>query len=55
MDDTHRLLMMHVLLHGMDVTYIAGDPMGDIGKNLPKADVILANPPTIDSSPKPVL
>lgn len=44
-DDTHRLLMMNVLLHGMDGTYLAGDSMGDIGKNLPKADVVLANPP----------
>ncbi len=44
-DDTHRLLLMNVLLHGMDGTYIGGDSMGDIGKNLPKADVILANPP----------
>jgi len=44
-DDTHRLFLMNVLLHGMDGTYIGGDSMGDIGKNLPKADVILANPP----------
>ena len=44
-DDTHRLLLMNVLLHGMDGSYIGGDSMGDIGKNIPKADVILANPP----------
>ena len=44
-DDTHRLLLMNVLLHGMDGTFHAGDSMGDTGKNLPKADVILANPP----------
>ncbi len=44
-DDTHRLMMMNVLLHGMDGTFISGDSMGDVGKNLPKADVILANPP----------
>jgi type I restriction enzyme M protein len=44
-DDTHRLLLMNVLLHGMGGSYIGGDSMSDIGKNLPKADVILANPP----------
>ena len=44
-DDTHRLLLMNVLLHGMDGNYVAGDSMGDTGKNLPKADVVLANPP----------
>ncbi|MCS7469561.1 type I restriction-modification system subunit M [Stieleria sp. ICT_E10.1] len=44
-DDTHRLLMMNVMLHGMDGTFIAGDTMGDTGKDLCKADVILTNPP----------
>ncbi len=44
-DDTHRLLMMSVMLHGMDGTYIAGDAMGSAGQNLPPADVILTNPP----------
>ena len=44
-DDTHRLLMMNVMLHGMDGAFIAGDSMGDTGKNLPAADVILTNPP----------
>ncbi len=44
-DDTHRLLLMNVMLHGMDGTFLAGDSMGDTGKNLVKADLILTNPP----------
>ena len=30
-DDTHRLLMMNVMLHGMDGKYDAGDAMGSAG------------------------
>ena len=44
-DDTHRLLMMNVMLHGMDGNYIAGDSMGSAGQDLTKADIILTNPP----------
>lgn len=44
-DDTHRLLLMSVMLHDMDGNYVSGDAMGDSGKALPKADVILSNPP----------
>ena len=44
-DDTHRLLLMNVMLHGMDGSYHSGDTMGDMGKSLTKADVILTNPP----------
>lgn len=44
-DDTHRMLMMNVMLHGIDGTFISGDTMGEVGKTLTKADVILANPP----------
>ena len=44
-DDTHRLLLMNVMLHGMDGKYHSGDTMGDMGKSLPKADVMLTNPP----------
>ncbi len=44
-DDTHRLLLMNVMLHGMDGTFESGDTMGDIGKGMAKADVILTNPP----------
>lgn len=44
-DDTHRLLLMNVMLHGMDGTFESGDTMGDVGKGMAKADVILTNPP----------
>ena len=44
-DDTHRLLLMNVMLHSMDGSYLSGDTMGDVGKSLPNADVILTNPP----------
>ena len=44
-DDTHRLLLMNVMLHGMDGDYRSGDTMGDVGKSLPRADVVLTNPP----------
>ncbi|MDM4013929.1 HsdM family class I SAM-dependent methyltransferase [Roseiconus lacunae] len=44
-DDTQRLLMMNIMLHGMDGSFISGDTLGNIGKELPKADVILTNPP----------
>ena len=43
--DTHRLLLMSCLLHGIDSDMILGDTMTPTGAKLPKADVILANPP----------
>ena len=30
-DDTHRLLLMNVMLHSMDGSYLSGDTMGDVG------------------------
>ncbi|OED43452.1 SAM-dependent methyltransferase [Chromatiales bacterium (ex Bugula neritina AB1)] len=44
-DDTHRLLLMNVMLHGMDGTFESGDTMGDVGKGMAKAHVVLTNPP----------
>ena len=44
-DDTHRLLLMNVMLHGMDGTFESGDTMGDVGKGMAKANVVLTNPP----------
>lgn len=44
-EDTHRLFLMNIMLHGMDGSFINGDTMGDDGKSLGKADVILTNPP----------
>jgi type I restriction enzyme M protein len=43
--DAHRLLMMNCILHGVDGTLLNDDAMGSAGQNLPKADVILTNPP----------
>ena len=43
--DTHRLLLMNCMLHGAQGHLISGDAMGSTGQNLPKADVILTNPP----------
>lgn len=43
--DTHRLLLMNCMLHGVGGHLISGDAMGSIGQGLPKADVILTNPP----------
>lgn len=47
--NTRRLALMNCLLHGMEgddegVIHL-GNALGDAGKALPKADVILANPP----------
>ena len=46
---TRRLSLMNCLLHGMEgddegVVHL-GNALGDAGKSLPRADVILANPP----------
>lgn len=47
--NTRRLALMNCLLHGMEgdeegVIHL-GNALGDAGKDLPKADIILANPP----------
>ncbi|EKA72314.1 N-6 DNA methylase [Acinetobacter baumannii] len=46
---TRRLALMNCLLHGMegddDGVIHLGNSLGQIGANLPKVDVILANPP----------
>jgi type I restriction enzyme M protein len=44
--DTHRLLMMNLMLHGIDGKRISiGDTLSPLGTELPKADLILSNPP----------
>ncbi len=43
--ETHRLLLMNAMLHGIESPLHLGDALGDAGKGLPKADVILTNPP----------
>jgi type I restriction enzyme M protein len=44
--DTHRLLLMNTILHGMDGKFILADSLSESGAPLiPQADVILSNPP----------
>lgn len=43
--DTHRLLLMNAMLHGIESGLILGDTLSPTGSRLPKADVILTNPP----------
>lgn len=43
--DTHRLLLMNAMLHGIDSDLVLGDTLSPQGAGLPKADVVLTNPP----------
>jgi type I restriction enzyme M protein len=43
--DAHRLALMNLMLHGIEGDLVLGDTMSDVGKNLPKADLVLTNPP----------
>lgn len=44
--DTHRLLLMNLMLHGIGGTHVAvGDALSPQGEGLGKADLILTNPP----------
>ncbi len=44
--DAHRLLLMNLMLHGIEATGVAvGDTLSPDGERLPKADLILTNPP----------
>jgi len=44
-EDTHRLLMMNAMLHGIESPVMLGDTLSNDGANLAKVDVILTNPP----------
>lgn len=45
-DDTHRLLLMNLLLHGIEPDGVrGGDALGPDGEALGQADLILSNPP----------
>jgi len=48
--DTHRLSLMNMMLHGIESGVQYGDTLSPDGANLPKADVILTNPPFGSSS-----
>lgn len=43
--DTHRLAMMNLMLHGIDSGIRYGDTLSPEGAALPKASLILTNPP----------
>ncbi len=43
--DTHRLAMMNLMLHGIDGGIRYGDTLSDDGTTLPPATLILSNPP----------
>ncbi|PSB10370.1 SAM-dependent methyltransferase [Pleurocapsa sp. CCALA 161] len=43
--DAHRLLLMNMMLHGIEGDVELGDSLSADGQRLPKANVILTNPP----------
>ena len=43
--DTHRLGLMNLMLHDIEGELLLGDSLSPMGAQLPKADVILTNPP----------
>lgn len=43
--DTHRLALMNAMLHDIEGGILLDDALGPKGASLPKADVILTNPP----------
>lgn len=43
--DTHRLCLMNLMLHGIEGNAQSMDTLTDEGATLPKADLILSNPP----------
>lgn len=43
--DTHRLALMNLMLHGIEGDLLLGDTLSSAGERLPKADLILTNPP----------
>jgi type I restriction enzyme M protein len=43
--DTHRLALMNLMLHDIEGPLLLGDTLSPLGAELPKADVIMTNPP----------
>jgi len=43
--DTHRLALMNLMLHDIEGDLLLGDSMSPTGAGLPKADLMLTNPP----------
>ena len=45
MPDAHRLCLMNLMLHGIEGNVESGDTLSPDGEGLPKADLVLTNPP----------
>jgi len=43
--DTHKLLLMNLMLHGIEAPITLGDTLSPSGASMPKVDIIMANPP----------
>ncbi len=43
--DVHRLCLMNMMLHGIEGPVVCEDTLGPAGSRMPKADVMLTNPP----------
>ncbi len=43
--ETHRLLLMNLMLHGIEGRVEVGDTLSPTGSGLPRADLMLTNPP----------
>lgn len=43
--DAHRLCLMNLMLHGIEGNVECGDTLSPDGEGLPKADLVLTNPP----------
>jgi len=43
--DTHRLALMNLMLHDIEGELLLGDSLSPMGSGLPRADLILTNPP----------
>jgi type I restriction enzyme M protein len=43
--DTHKLCLMNMMLHGIEGGVDCGDTLSPDGQTLPKADLVLTNPP----------
>lgn len=43
--DTHRLALMNCMLHDVEADLRSGDTLSEAGKQLPKVEVVITNPP----------
>ncbi len=43
--ETHRLMLMNLMLHDIRGNFERGDSLSSLGSGLPKSDIVLTNPP----------